>query len=93
MAKKKKGRKRQGWFSKAINIGGVLIGLSGIVIEPLVASGFTTAALKSMLRRLTFGLSEGTFNLDAGLRGYGPVGAAVGYRELTKYLMRHFPVR
>ncbi len=92
MAKDKKGRKRQGLFSKAINIFGFVIGLAR-PIQIFVETGFTSASVQRMIRGLTFGFSDGEFALDAGLKMYTPVGGAIGYRELTKYLMRHFPVR
>lgn len=88
----KKHSPKQGWFSKGINIGGWLIGLAR-PLEVLINQGFSVAALQNIMRGLTFGLVDGSFSLDEGLRMYMPVGAAVGYREFTKYLMKRFPVR
>lgn len=91
MAKKKRSRKQK-IASKLINAGGLAIGLSRF-IEIFLQDGFSTRALQRIRKGLTFGLAEGGFNLEAGLRMYGPVGASVGYREFTKYLMKRFPIR
>ncbi len=92
MAKKKKGRKRQGLFSKAVNLGGWAIGLAR-PIQIFFQDGFTSMALQRIMNGLTFGLSDGSLNVGEGLQMYVPVGASIGYRQLTTYLMRHFPVR
>ena len=94
MAKKRNKKNRQGLFSKAINIGGILIGLAR-PIEVLINQGFSVAALQNILRGLSFGLVDGvsSFSFDEGFRMYAPVLGAVGYREFTKYLMRKFPIR
>ncbi len=92
MARRKKKRGKQGAFSKVINIIGWVIGLAR-PIEVLINQGFSVAALQNIMKGLTFGLSGGGFNLQEGMRMYVPVGAAIGYRQFTKYLMRHFPVR
>ncbi len=92
MAKEKKKRGKQGWFSKLINAGGVVIGLARPIMV-LSRHGFSRGSFEIILNELTFGMIGGNFDLQAGLRMYAPVGAAVGYRELTKYLARHFPVR
>lgn len=78
-------------MSKLLNVAGILIGLSRPI--ELFLSNAPDFAAKSLLRELTFGLSEGSFDLNTGLRVYAPVGAAVGFRQITKYLIRHFPVR
>ncbi len=49
--------------------------------------------MDQIVRESTFGLSQGRFDLDAGLAMYTPVGAAIGLGKLKQYLMRHFPVR
>ncbi len=92
MAKGKKKRGKQGAFSKIINIIGIVIGFAR-PIQILIETGFTTASLQKMIRGLSFGLSDGQFALQAGLRMYTPVVGALGYREFTKFLMRRFPVR
>ncbi len=91
-AAKNKKRGKQSWVSKAINVGGILIGLSGI-IKVILDHGM--AAGPFLMSKLTFGLSKGmaAFNLSEGLEVYAPVGAAIGYRKLTSYLMRRFPMR
>ncbi len=92
MARKKKRHGKQKFASKLINAGGILIGLSGL-LQVVFEEGFTSRALLRIMNRLTFGLTTGAFDLAAGLKAYVPAGAAVGYRELTKYLMRRFPIR
>ncbi len=91
MAKGKRKRGQQGLFSKLINLGGWVIGLAR-PIQIVVETGFTSASLQRIMRGLTFGLSDGDFALQAGLRMYTPPGAAYGYRQITSYLIRHFKV-
>ncbi len=89
-AKKKRGR--QSMISKGLNALGIAIGLA----EPIriaVTHGFSYDTFKVLLRGLTFGLSEGSVDLQAGLQRYTPVGAAVGYGTLKSYLLRKFPIR
>ncbi len=95
MAKKKKGRKRQGLFSKAINIGLTALAFARPLELILSASGrgaFSETA-KVIIREASFGLSDGAFNLETGLRMYAPVGAALGLHELKKFASKHFPTR
>ncbi len=91
MVKHKK-RGKQSFVSKAVNIGGILIGLSGI-IKVVIDHGMNAGPF--LMSKLTFGLSKGLdgFNLSEGLEVYAPVGAAIGYRKLTTYLIRRFPMR
>ncbi len=98
MAKKKKGRRRQGLFSKAINM--LLIGIGTIgVWRPLLERGF--AGIDTIIENGTFGLVRtpggvatlGSFDLNKGLAMYAPGGAAIGIGKLVQYLRRHFPVR
>lgn len=93
MANKKNNRRsKQGWFSKAVNVG-----LWGLAFSRVIEIIFSERTLESKFAAIsngaTFGLSEGAFNLEAGLRMYTPGGAAAGLNELKKYAMRHFPVR
>ncbi len=92
MAKNKKKRSRQGLFSKAINIGLIALGFSR-VLGILFTGASPGAKMDQIVREGTFGLSQGKFDLDAGLAMYTPVGAAIGLGKLKQYLMRHFPVR
>ncbi len=94
MAKGKKRSRRQGMVSKAINIGLIALGFSR-VIEILIDPKFGSISnkFKVIQRDATFGLSEGKFNMKAGLRMYTPAGAAVGLGTLKSYLMKKFPVR
>ncbi len=88
MAKKKKGRKRQGLFSKVANIGIIALGFSR-VIELALGGKFQT-----IINEATFDLAAGgKFNLNSGLRLYAPAGAAIGLGMLKKFLMKKFPVR
>ncbi len=92
MAKGKKKRSRQGLFSKAINIGLIALGFSRVLKHLLSGAGFDLIQT-AIIREATFGLSDGKFDMDAGLAMYTPVGAAIGLGKLKQYLMRHFPVR
>ncbi len=92
MAKGKKKRGKQGAFSKIINVIGIVIGFAR-PSQILIETGFTSVSLQKMIRGLSFGLSDGQFALQAGLKMYTPVVGALGYREFTKFLMRRFPVR
>lgn len=93
MVAKKKKHSRQGWASKAINLGGILLGLSRILEIVFTNLGSPQLIPVLIARGATFGLSEGSLNVGAGARFYGPVGAAVGYRMFTSYLLKKFPVR
>ncbi len=92
MAKKKKKGGRQGWMSKGINIGLILLGFSRVIqilFEPIGVG----SKLTQIRKEATFGLSEGKFSLKDGLRMYTPGGAAAGLGMLKSYLMKKFPVR
>ncbi len=91
-AKDKKKGGRQGIVSKALNIGIIAIGFSR-VIEILMASISMRDKFKAIQRGATFGLSEGKFDLQEGLKMYSPVGAAAGLGALKSYLLKKFPVR
>ncbi len=89
---KKKGRRKQGVVSKAINIGLIVLGFSR-VLGILFTGASVSAKMEQIQREATFGLSEGKFDLNAGLLMYAPVGGAIGLGKLKQYLLRHFPVR
>lgn len=93
MAKDKGKTRRQGWASKLLNAVGIAIGFARPIM--IVFNNFANPGniLPKMLSGLTFGLSEGSFQLDEGLKMYSPVGAAVGYGAFKSYLMRKFPIR
>ncbi len=80
-------------MSKILNTGLVLLGLSRPLTLLLQSPGNPAAAVQQIIKESTFGLAEGSFDLDAGLLFYSPAGAAVGLGKLKSYLMRHFPVR
>ncbi len=93
-AKNKKKGGKQGWVSKGINAGLIALGFSR-VIELIIfhrGGGFGEVA-KEIKREATFGLSEGSFDLKAGLRMYTPAGAAAGLGALKTYLLKKYPVR
>lgn len=79
--------------SKAINIGGILLGLSRILHIVFTNIGNPREIPRQIVRGATFGLSEGPINIEAGAAFYGPLGAAVGYRFFTSWLIKKFPVR
>ncbi len=93
MAKKKKGRSKQGWVSKAINVGGLLLGLSNIIFETFTNLGNPRQIAINLVRGATFNLSEGAFDPAQGATFYGPLAAVVPYRMFTSYLLKRFPVR
>lgn len=92
MAKNKRKNSKQGWFSKGVNIGLWVLAFSR-VIEIATAGVSLQEKFRVLKQEATFGLSEGSFELERGLRMYSPGGAAIGLNELKKYAMRHFPVR
>ncbi len=94
MAKKKGRRRKQGLFSKVINM--ALIALA--FARPLQLfffnlGGDLAGAAKVIVQEATFGLSEGTFDLNAGLRMYTPAVGAFALGKMKSFAMRHFPVR
>ncbi len=91
MVKHKKPRK-QSLFSKAINMGLITLGFSRVLVH-LFFPQTAEEKMKAIIKEATFGLSEGAFDLDAGLLMYTPVGAAVALGKLKQYLFKHFPVR
>ncbi len=92
MAKKKRGRRRQGLFSKVANA--LLIALSfARPIQLILSQGASAQTINTIVKEATFGLSDGAFDLQAGLRMYTPAGAALALGKLKGYAMRHFPVR
>ncbi len=93
MAKKRKNNHKQGWVSKAINIGGLLLGLSNIIYETFTNLGNPRQIAINLVRGATFGLSEGSFDTAQGATFYGPLAAVVPYRMFTSYLLKKFPMR
>ncbi len=93
MAKGKKGRRKQGWVSKAINVGGILLGLSNIIFEVYTNLGSPRQIAVNLVRGATFGLSEGSLDMAQGTTFYGPLAAVIPYRMFTSYLLKKFPVR
>ncbi len=93
MAKKKKGRRKQGWVSKAINVGGLLLVLSNILYEVFTNLGNPRQIGINIVSGATFGLSQGSFDMAQGATFYGPIGAVIPYRMFTSYLLKKFPVR
>ncbi len=96
MARKKKGRRRQGLFSKAINAGLIALGFSRVLTHLLSGQPFNLISA-AIIREATFGLAnplgESQFDLNAGLQMYAPGAAALGLGTLKKFLMKKFPVR
>ncbi len=96
MAKKKKGRRKQGLFSKGLNIGLILLGFSR-VIKHVFSGDSVDNITAAIIRESTFGLANplgpSQFDLEAGLQMYAPGAAAVGLGTLKKFLMKKFPVR
>ncbi len=91
-AKNKKKGGRQGLFSKALNVGLIVLGFSR-VIEHLMAPADFKTKMRAIKRDATFGLSEGKFNLQNGLSMYTPGVAAIALGSLKSYLLKKFPVR
>lgn len=89
----KKHSSKQGWFSKGVNIGLWVLAFSRVITIAFTGTGNIGDKLSAIQKEATFGLSEGSFDLAAGLQMYSPAGAAVGLNELKKYAMVHFPVR
>ncbi len=92
MAKKRRRRGKQGLFSKAINIALTLLAFARPIQIAFSAKGPNTK-LAQVIDEATFGLANGTFNLQKGLQMYTPVGAALALGTLKKFVMRKFPVR
>ncbi len=93
MAKGKKKSRRQGLFSKAINIAFLALGFSRPLFLLLRPGGFSQSSVEQILEEATFGLTKGTFDVAAGARMYSPAGAAFALGTLKTFLMRKFPVR
>ncbi len=93
VAAKKKKRGRQGLASKFLNAVGIAIGFARPIQIVFNNIGSPGNILPKMLSGLTFGLSEGSFDLQEGGKMYTPVGAAVGYGFFKTFLMRKFPIR
>ncbi len=94
MAKGKTKSRRQGLFSKAVNAALILLGFSrpiAILLDPQRGRFANKADI--IIREATFGLSEGSFKLDAGLKMYTPALGAIALGTLKSFLMRKFPVR
>ncbi len=88
---KKTGRRKQGLLSKAINLGLIALGTSRI-LGILFTDASMAAKADQIIRESTFGLSEGKFDLNAGLLMYTPVGGALALGTFLRYLRRKFPV-
>ncbi len=93
MAKKRKTGRRQGWVSKGLNIGLILLGFSRPIQHLVALVRGRSDALDALTYEATFGLTSGKFDWKAGLRMYSPAGASVALGFLKSYLMKKFPVR
>ncbi len=92
MAKnKKKKSRRQGMFSKVLNIAIILLGLSRPIT--IMVQNPNARGVDFLINEATFGLSKGALNFKAGMKFYSPAGAAVGLGFLKSYLIKKFPVR
>ncbi len=93
MANKKKGRNRkQGMFSKAVNIGLTLLSVS-TAIRIWIGAGNVESKTAATLRAYTgFGM-DGSFVPTRLIEGWAPAGAAFGIGALLKFIRRKFPVR
>ncbi len=89
----KKHSSKQGWFSKGLNIGLVLLGFSRPIQHLIALARGRTDALEALTYEATFGLIAGKLDWKAGARMYSPVGAAVSLGYLKSYLLKKFPVR
>ncbi len=92
MAKKNQQRRKQGIVSKIKNALLLVLGLAR-PIQIVSALGFTTQAANQIIHDSTFGLSSGSFDLQAGLRMYTPPAAALATGKLINYLLKRFPIR
>ncbi len=93
MAKKKGRRRRQGMFSKVINIGLTLLSISRPLFLLFRPGGFSPASIKQLISEATFGLMDGGFNLQTGLAFYAPAGGAIAIGTVLKFIRKKFPVR
>lgn len=91
MVKRKKRRRRQGLFSKVTNM--LLIALAFARPLQLIFTQGAANAVPIILKEATFGLSAGSFDLNAGLQMYAPAGAAFALGKLKQFAMKRFPVR
>jgi len=91
MAKKKKSR-RQGLFSKAVNVGLIALTFSEAIRIWLSGSPIRTKVAETLQAYTGFGL-DGSFVPERLIRGYAPAGAAFALGFLKKFAMRRFPVR
>ncbi len=92
MAKKRKRRGKQSLLSKAKNLGLIALGASRLLGILFTGASMAEKA-DQILRESTFGLSKGSFDLNAGLLMYAPVGGALALGTFLNFLLRKFPVR
>ncbi len=91
MARRKRKRSKQGLFSKLSNIALTLFAFSRPI--SVFLNNPSMAAVELIAEEATFGLTKGTFNLQAGFSMYAPVGGAIALGTLKSYISRKFPVR
>ncbi len=89
---KNKTRSRQSLVSKAKNLGLIALGASRI-LGILFTGASVGDKSKQIIREATFGLSEGSFDLNAGLLMYTPVAGSLALGTFLNFLLRKFPVR
>ncbi len=97
MARKKRGRRKQGLFSKLANVALILLAFS-TPIRIAFGSGSMETKIGIITRQSTFGLvrtlgGASQFDLGEGLQFYGPMGAAFALGAVKTFIMRKFPVR
>ncbi len=93
MAKKKKRGRRQGLFSKAVNIGLTLLSISRPLFLLFRPGGFSQSSIKQLIGEATFGLTDGRFDINRGFQFYAPAGGAVAIGTVLKFIRKKFPVR
>jgi len=86
---------KQGLASKAINAIALTIGLEDVIFR-FQEQGWTgniNASLKNLSDDYSFGLTKGNFDLQAGLRAYGPLVGAIAFKKGMGYLMKHIRIK
>jgi len=93
MAKKNKGRRRQGIVSKLTSAIALFIGLSPVFKAFAVSGGNMPIFASEMTRMYTGMNSRGVFSPNSLFEGYAPIAGAVAFKKGVGALVRAAPIK
>jgi len=85
--------KKQSLGTTAVNITTLAIGASDIIFRFQENPSNPAAALQNLAHDYSFGLKDGHFDWEAGIRAFGPIIGAIGFKKGVGFLLKRAPVK